>query len=103
MRAFRAFCLSLVRVSLAVLITCASFSGGHVRAATSSALDCLEASSQDGGLAGCLGESGKDAGAAVAAGTAASRTRMAASLGVVALDGVHGFAGTAVRFESHGW
>lgn len=68
---------------LSALIACASFN--RARAATNTALDCLRASAQSGGLSGCLYESGKgDSEAVSASGTAPAGT--APSLGVASLD-----------------
>ena len=64
----------------AALIACAAANGA--RAATSSALGCLHASAQNGGLAACLNESCKDVPAAVTA----ARTESKYSLSVVTLS-----------------
>ena len=52
--------------ALTALIACASFSGVHARAATNSAIDCLQASARSGSLAVCLNESGDGAAPEVA-------------------------------------
>jgi hypothetical protein len=70
----------------AVLIACASFNGGRAHATLSSAIDCLQASAQSGGLSGCLNESGKGTSEAVPAGTPISRTGTAPSLSNASLD-----------------
>lgn len=69
----------------AALIACASFNG--VRAATNTALDCLQASAQSGALSVCLNESSKGGSAAISAvGMAPPGTTPA--LSVASLDAV---------------
>jgi len=63
----------------AALIACASFNGAL--AETNTALDCLQASAQSGGLAGCLGEPGRGVAPAVSAGGTASWKATAPSAG----------------------
>ena len=71
---------------LTALIACATVNGAHARAATNSALGCLQASAKTGGLAACLDEAGKGASAAVPAGSTACRTGTSPALGVASLD-----------------
>mgnify|MGYP001584415221 CR=1 FL=1 len=46
---------------LTALIACVAVNGDRARAATNSALGCLQASALSDGLSGCLNESGKGA------------------------------------------
>ena len=71
-------------LSLSFALALVVVDAGLARAAASPALDCLQASAQSGGLAGCLGEPARDAAApAVAVGPASVSTP--ASLTVSAL------------------
>ena len=64
---------------LTTLIACSSFS--VARAATNTALCCLQASAQDGGLTACLNEPGEGDAPAVSAGGTASRIAMSPTAG----------------------
>lgn len=46
-------------IILTASIACAAVHGNHARAETNSALGCLQASAQSGGLSNCLNESGQ--------------------------------------------
>lgn len=71
------------KVLLTALIACSSFS--VARAVPNSALGCLQASAQSGGLSGCLNESGKGDSAAVS-GVGMAPTVTAPSLSAASLD-----------------
>jgi len=73
-------------IPLVVLIGCAVVSGDRASAATNSALGCLQASAQSGGLATCLGESEKGATTTVPAERLAARAGTASSLSIASLD-----------------
>ena len=72
-------------IAITVLIACAAVNGAL--AATDSALDCLQASAQSGGLSACLNESAPDAPRTVSAISTAARSARSSSLAAADLNG----------------